>query len=316
MMDQPNLQNPPPSPPCFDGSLQINQSAPTPALLTFIALASAFACVILTMYIGIELAGLPEFIVFFIAIFMVLLGAGIPILIRERLYPSESFNGESNIVIDSHGINIEKIGQIDWENVLSLESIPDSSSTILIHTTNQGELLLSDTPANMSSKILPALEIHFGSETETSFAKIYRVTSFNWPRFQFLILLGYVAACTIGVLGAIYGTSLLKSVVVALIVPPMVAYLIWMFPLWGLSFGRPRRVIILKLRNAQLVFSNGKPSFDLTEAAVSLMKKTGLAYSIEFVTLTLKDGTKHYFLPYDNSWDSFVAALKSASYHG
>ena len=145
---------------------------------------------------------------------------------------------------------------------------------------------------------------------------VFRVAAFNWRRFRRRIVIGYAFGWSLGIAGAIYANSLLKSLVALFIFPFIIAYLIWEPALSGLSLGLAKKVNAFVIQGGRLISTDGTQSFDLTNAEVAIEKKSGLAYSLEFVTLTLKDGTKHYFLPYDNNWDTFVTALKSASHHG
>ena len=72
---------------------------------------------------------------------MFFVGAGIPIYIQGYLSPSKNFSGASQGSINHRGIEIAGRGTAAWEHVLSFEGIPDSDTTVLVHTFNLATLL-------------------------------------------------------------------------------------------------------------------------------------------------------------------------------
>lgn len=285
-----------------------------------IGLGSVFA--IATMWLGISLfeassSGQPGLGVLTLALIMFLVGVGVPFYIQERISPSKYFSGDSQTRINSEGISIAQLGTAPWPSVLSLEGIPDSDSAIIVHTSNLGKLLLRDTRSNMLEHILPALQSHlhknisvdFDSETEM----IFRVIPFNLTSFRIQIASGYVLGGIAGIAGAIGGSSILKSLVAFFIFPIMIAYLIWMFPIWNLSFGCAKKVTALRIRDGRLVSVDGKMSIELKNVTAIARVASGIGYSFNYITLKLQNGAKLHFMAYDNFWGKFVLDLLSAS---
>ena len=308
--------------PIFQGDLHVQQLDTSQGWMMGLVVGCGAIFAVTTMILGAYLFGTDsaDVIAFgFIpsAILMFLVGALIPFYVRERLAPGRDFSGNSQVRIDANGIEIIGLGTATWGNVLSYDGIPDSESTILIHTINLRTLLLTDTAANISGQILPALRAYLDGERSvdcvSGVEEMFRIIPFHWRRFQLQIVAGYVIGAGVGIAGAITGPTPLKSLGSLIIFPPMLAYLVWMFPFWGLSFGSAKRVTVVSIKAGRLVSMDGKLDVDLAQAAINVKMVSGIGYQFEMVSLTHKNSGKLYFIGHDGSWGKFVSSLKAIS---
>jgi hypothetical protein len=246
---------------------------------------------------------------------MFLVGVFVPFLIEQLLSPGKNFMGNSQVKIDRQGIEIAELGKLNWQNILSIEGIPDCSYAIIVHTANMGSLLLTDTPEMISDHILPALNAHLlgnkGVGSVSGAVSIYRVVPFAWTYFRTLIITGYLLGGLAGIAAVVGGNTAFKSVVGLFLFPPMIAYLIWMPAFSLLSLGSEKKVSVLTIDEERLVSMDGKINIELKNASFKLRSVSGIGYSFEFATLSSTHGKRVYFVPYDNSWEQFVSRLNS-----
>jgi hypothetical protein len=200
------------------------------------------------------------------------------------------FSKTTQVTIDQDGVNINDLGLLSWQDVLSYEGIPDSTSAMIIFSRQYGELLLQDIAVD---ELIPILNAHLESARANNFTEAmtqvfrFKAVIFHWPKFMAWIVAGYVLSVTLGLFLVLNAPNAgaFKTIVGLMLLVPTAAWLLWIIPFSQIDLFSARYTKAFELRDALLVSSDGQWEVDLREADVSFRKASGIGYAFDFVSI-------------------------------
>jgi len=220
-----------------------------------------------------------------------------------RLRGRVPFSETTAFRLDAQGLSVAGLGACAWQDVLSYEGVPDSDSTLIIHTRPYGGLLV----CAATDALLPVLDHYLHATRESALREAqaggadavlrFKGLVFHWPRFLAWIIAGYGLAGGIGI-ALLYNAGdagFLKTVVGLVILLPLSAWLLWTIPFWQLSLFGARRTRAFELAGQSLRSLDDAWRFDLRdprETRARFRSKSGIGYALEFVTLQPKQGRR------------------------
>lgn len=206
-------------------------------------------------------------------------------------WEKQLFSQTIAVTVDAQGMTIEGLGKSPWADILSIEKIPRGYSMFIVHTRRFGRVSLSMHVATA----VPVFEFYldqpqhldgvmgsFGASTP-----VFKLYVFSLWRFRLWIALGYLAGAA-----SVVGTVLIGGnrsgleVLIALgTIVPMVASMVWFFPLMRLSAFRAKHVRAFTVRAGRLQSTDGQWDIDLKKADINCHRAHGLGYDFEVVSI-------------------------------
>lgn len=202
------------------------------------------------------------------------------------------FEATTRVRMDDHGLLIEGLGEMGWQNVLELEGIPDSSAALIVYTSRFKGVLLKAA----HDDVLPVLQHHMAAHAQRNRMKLleqgpeagyaFKAMVFNWRGFLSWIWLGYLMAGAVAV-------EILQDArkdpftngLVALVLSVMVAGLIRAVPLFQLGTLGGKRMRAFVLKGCELTPAGHASPVDLHGARITRRNRAGLGYQIDFFSI-------------------------------
>ena len=217
-----------------------------------------------------------------------------------RLRGRVPFSQTTALRLDAQGLSVAGLGTCPWQEVLSYEGVPDSDSTLIIHTRPYGGLLVHAE----TDLLLPVLDHYLQATRESALREArlgeadavlrFKAMVFHWPRFLAWIIAGYGLAGGIGI-ALLYNAGnagLLKTVVGLVVLLPLSAWLLWTIPFWQLSLFGARRTRAFELAGHTLRSLDDAWQLDLRETRARFRSVSGIGYAMAFFTLRPKRGRR------------------------
>lgn len=208
----------------------------------------------------------------------------------------ELFSATTQVDIDARGIAVQALGHVEWIDVLAIESIPDSSSQLIVHTRPFHKLMMAAPLEELSEVIAHYLAQKKSVPPADARSQVLqtRALVFSWPRFIAWIWAGYAVAGAIAlaVLQHAGDAGFAKTLVALAVLVPLSAWLVWMVPLARLDILAPGRVRAFELEGAALRSTDDAWRIDLRSARVGHRRVSGIGYEFSFISVRPQKGAR------------------------
>lgn len=214
---------------------------------------------------------------------------------RSKGKTKNDFHSTTQVSMNETGITIEKLGELSWHQVLSLELIPDCDNGLIVHTSTLGRLMFGANDDDLIPLINHYLEatrienLHLSKTSEGSYH--FKAVVFHWPRFFAWILAGYLAAIAIIYVALTADKEFFKTLTGLVVMVPFSTLLVWSIPFGKLSYFQSHRTKAFELIKTKLFDGNGS-SIDLSSSRIHRQEKSGIGYSLKFLSIIPKTGNR------------------------
>ncbi|MFM9924401.1 hypothetical protein VLK31_15510 [Variovorax sp. H27-G14] len=223
------------------------------------------------------------------------------------------FSATTQVDIDQRGISVQSLGHVDWPDVLAIESIPDSSTHLVVHTRTFQKLMLA-APLDELAEVVQ----HYLAQksvppvNDRSAVLRTRAVVFSWPRFMAWIWTGYAVAGALGlaVLLNANDVGFLKTLVALGVLMPLSAWLMWMVPFAQLNVFAPSRVRAFELEGAALRSTDDAWRIDLRRARIGNRQVSGIGYDFSFISVRPHKGARLDLLLPDDDRRALIDVLQ------
>ncbi|MFT4246908.1 MAG: hypothetical protein QM581_02570 [Pseudomonas sp.] len=228
-------------------------------------------------------------------------------------HEGRAFNAQARVELDARGLSIEGLGLSPWCEILAAEADHDAGTTVTIHTERFGLVMVWIQP----SELWPILAFHLQLDTannDGSDGRPYRFVArfFSWPAYRAWILAGHLAAALV-VLALLFDRWEMGTLLVAAILAPMIALLVWALPNFNLSFFGESHRHVFQIDGSVLERGDRRWRVDLRTAKVRPCVKTGLTYELAFLAVVPKLGRHRYLLmPDEKVLDAVMRRIDAA----
>lgn len=225
------------------------------------------------------------------------------------------FDATTQVQVDAEGFAVEGLGTMTWAEVLAVEGIPDSESAFVVHTALFGRLLLQASVSSVAPVFRHYLVQHAEAQRVAAWQSRggqhnFKALVFNWPRFVAWILAGYLVGAAIAVALIFAGDRPLVGLLVAMLLAPASAWLVWSIPFWQLTTFSASRMRAFQLQGYVLSSADGRWRIDLRAARVRYRNSRGVGYELNFISIRPEQGRRLDLVPDDQDLDSLVFRLK------
>lgn len=226
-------------------------------------------------------------------------GAATGFLLPAGRYPGRegrAFSAQAQVELDTRGLSIEGLGVSPWHEVLAVEADHHEGTAVVVQTVRFGRLMLQAQP----SDLWPAFAFHLGAgAAEDCDGSRHRFVArvFSWPAYRAWILAGYAAAIALAVLMFAHGgRGPLATLVVAAVIAPLVALLVWTLPGFNLDhFGESHRYVF-EIDGTVLERGDRRWRWDLRRTEVRARIESGPTYALAFLEVKPERGRRRYLL--------------------
>ena len=207
------------------------------------------------------------------------------------IWEKQLFVQTTAVTVDAQGMTVEGLGKSPWADILSIEKIPRGYSMFIVHTRRFGRLSLRMHVATAvpvfnfylsQPQHLDGVMGSFGASTP-----VFKLYVFSWWRFRLWIALGYLAGVASAVGTVLIGGNRdgLEILTAVGTIAPLVASMVWFFPLMRLSAFRAKHVRAITVRTGRLQSTDGQWDIDLNKADIECRHARGLGYDFQVVSI-------------------------------
>lgn len=224
--------------------------------------------------------------------------------------------GSVKFELSENGLSIEKLGIFPWDNVISLEPIPDCDNKIILHTTKNCRLSLG-----MKAAVLDAFTSSFNywmskkQNAPSPGEKQYQVMAIYAPGYIIAIILTWISIGACFVFLAAYKKEIHH---INIIFATFIAGLLWIIlamPIqWGIGIFGHKKIRNIYIKSNSLYSSHGDIQFDLNTTDSNRFKFGDFFIQLEVLVLS-RYGTYKYFIGDKDTLDELHSIIKDAGRH-
>lgn len=212
----------------------------------------------------------------------------------------------------AEGLHVGPLGCIPWQEVLACEGIPDSDDQLLVHTARFDSLMMH-APAE---QLAPAIG-YFRSQAllrdpvpgNDEPLLHFTAQPFSQARFLTWRSLAWSLAIGSGILIMTEGNQGPLNLLGALMVGPMVYWLIMYIPLAAVSTLAPRRTRAYTLAGTELIANDGSWRAEPGSAHLKARYQKGALYELNLLALRTTTGRYRTLRLDENEWSRVIPLL-------
>jgi hypothetical protein len=234
---------------------------------------------------------------------------------RIRRMP-EPFSASTNVTLNESGFAVEGLGSMPWSEVLALEGIPDSESSFIVRTQRFGGLILNASVDDL----MPVFQNYMDQLIQTECQKAiqadgdeytFKALVFRWGLFAVWIVAGYATAIAVGSSILVESNrGLLPTILGALLLSLICAWLIWAIPFAQLTSFSSSRVRGFRLQADHLASQDGLWTADLRTSRIWHRHKSGIGYDLKFMSIRPASGRQMDLVLSDADMNALIETLR------
>ncbi|WP_255991448.1 hypothetical protein [Chitinolyticbacter albus] len=212
----------------------------------------------------------------------------------------------------AEGLHVGPLGCIPWQEVLACEGIPDSDDQLLVHTARFDSLMMY-APIERLAPVIG----YFRSQTllrdlvPGNDEPLLHFTAQPFSRIRFWAWCGLAWGLAIGcgILVIAEGNQGILNLLGALVLGPMMYWLIMYIPLTAISILAPRRTRAYTLAGTELIANDGSWRAEPGTAHLKARYQKGTLYELNLLTLRTTTGRYRSLRLDEHEWSRVIPAL-------